>query len=77
MTEAEFAELKEDHEHATKLAERARGALQQLERQLRKEFGCDVRGARKLLAKLEAQQTEIQENLERATKAYVRLRKRS
>jgi len=76
MTEEAFTELKEEHEQCARVVERARGALQQLERQLRKEFGCDVRGARKLLAKLETQQTEIQEALQRATKAYVRLRER-
>ena len=70
-TEDIFRKLKKEVENTAAEAQRAKGALDQLNEQLLKEFKCsDLKEATALLAKLEAQADKAKEQFERQLRDY-------
>jgi hypothetical protein len=73
MTVDEFKQLKDAAEGVRDKATRARGALDELMRQLEKEFECKtVKEGRALLLKIQDQRDRADEKLNKAEAAYVK-----
>jgi phosphate starvation-inducible protein PhoH len=73
MTETEFKTLKDAVEDARDKATRARGSLDELMRQLEKEFNCKVvKEGRALLLKIQEQRDRADDKLHKAETAYVK-----
>jgi hypothetical protein len=73
MTEDDFKKLKGGAEAARDKATRARGSLDELMRQLEKEFDCKtVKEGRALLVKIQDQRDRADEKLNKAEVAYVK-----
>lgn len=72
-TEDIFKRLKKEVESSAAEAQRAKGAFDQLTRQLEKEFEChNLKEAEALLAKLERQANKAKEEFERQLRDYER-----
>lgn len=66
-----YTELKRQVEQAQKAADRAEGALEQLEAQLKKDFNCSsIEEAEKKLKTLTREQQEAEEDFQTALEAF-------
>lgn len=64
-------ELKMKVEHARREADKAEGSLEELMRQLQKEFGCkSIKEAKKLLARLEKEEKEKEDEFNEALEEF-------
>ena len=71
ITEDTYRKLKRDVDTAKAESDRAKGALDQLTKQLRDEFECtDLKEAKELLEELEAKKNKAQEKFEDTLKDY-------
>lgn len=71
MSEDKFRQLQQKVERANNDASRARGALDQIMKQLESKFECkDIKSAKKLLSQLEDKQAEAVVALEKAMAEY-------
>lgn len=71
ITEDSYRRLKREVDEAKTEADRAKGALTQLMKQLKEEFECeDVKEAKTLLAELEEKRDKAQKRFERSLDDY-------
>jgi len=71
ITEETYRRLKREVDDAKSEAERAKGALTQLMKQLKEEFECsDLKEAKALLTELEEKRDKAQKKFERALEEY-------
>jgi predicted nucleic acid-binding Zn-ribbon protein len=71
ITEEDYRRLKSEVEEAVEQAQRARGALDQLMRQLEEEFGCKtLKQAKLVLEELRDKRDRLQEKFNQAVKEY-------
>lgn len=71
LTESTFRRLQKEHEEAQQSASRAEGALQQLMRQLKTEFGCDtLEQAQEKLTELQTQKDKMERIVNKRLQAY-------
>lgn len=71
MNEAEYQELRREAEKTKSAAERAKGALKQLKKQLQEEFGCaTVKEAKLKLAELTQEEKQSEAEFSRRWRDY-------
>jgi len=71
ITEDTYRRLKREVEDAKTEADRAKGALTQLMKQLKEEFDCDdLKAAKAMLADLEAKRDKAQKKFEHSLEDY-------